>query len=422
MKNSINLDMKQNLILSQELIYSISLLKLNNNDLLEEMKKISEKNVFIDLKEKNQTYFGDYKDRNIAVKDNNQDFRYDLLREFRLLTSNYKDIKLAEYIIFSLDKRGFFMGDLDYISKKFKVDINYVNEIIEKIKRIKMQGLGSRSIKDFLIFQAKDEDLKKFLNLYYDKLISMDINKLAKNSEFSIDRIIEFIDDLKSLKLYPLEGYEGKDNYRDRIIDLVVEIDDDKVSVSLNSIFDFKINSDYVELIPKVDKDAKTYLLNDYNQARFIEKAIEERNKNLVKIASEIVTYHRSFFVKNESLKILSMEMVAELTGLSISTVSRAVFDKNIFYNGKVYQLRDFFVSGIKKDGYSYSSDEIKRLIAKLIKMEDFDKVKSDKEICENLNRKGIPIKRRTVTKYREELKIPNTWQRKNLYLINKDK
>lgn len=278
-----------------------------------------------------------------------------------------------------------------------------------------MYGLASKSIKEFLIFQTDDEELKYFLEKYYDELSS--INRIFENSDYSLEKIKSFISKIRSLRLYPLQGLITSIDINDSEIDLFVEINND-INVHINSFFEFNINTDYINIIPDVDYDTKKYILNDYYQAKFIKKAIEERNKNLLNITKEIISYQRNFFTSNENLRSLNMKKIADLTGLSISTVSRAVSFKNISYNGKIFELKNLFVSGITEGEDTFSSDQIKKALLEIIEFENYNKVYSDNEICKSLNKSGIPVKRRTIAKYREELNIPNSRDRKRIYLI----
>lgn len=417
MDNNVNLKLKNDLIISQEMIYAISLLKFDNNALLDELKRITEDNVCVELIDKRQTYVENFNELNIPIA-NVEDFRYKILKEFRLLSTSYKDVQIAEYIIFNLDDKGFYKDDLKEVSMIYKTNIKHIQFVIDNIKNINMYGLASKSIKEFLIFQTDDQELKYFLEKYYGELSSID--RIFENSDYSLEKIKGFISKIKSLRLYPLQGLVNPVNpidINDSKIDLFVEINND-INVHINSLFQFNINTDYINIIPDVDYDTKKYILNDYYQAKFIKKAIEERNKNLINITKEIVSYQINFFTSNDNLITLNMKKIADLTGLSISTVSRAVSYKNISYNGKIFELKNLFVSGITEGEDTFSSDQIKKALLEIIEFENYNKVYSDNEICKSLNKSGIPVKRRTIAKYREELNIPNSRARKRIHLI----
>ncbi|WP_296112351.1 hypothetical protein [uncultured Anaerococcus sp.] len=414
MDNNVNLQLKNDLIITQEMIYAISLLKFDNNALLDELKRITEDNVCVELIDKRQTYVENFNELNIPIA-NVEDFRYKILKEFRLLSNSYKDVQIAEYIIFNLDDKGFYKDDLKEVSMIYKTNIKHIQFVIDNIKNINMYGLASKSIKEFLIFQTDDQELKYFLEKYYDELSSID--RIFENSDYSLEKIKGFISKIKSLRLYPLQGLVNPIDINDSKIDLFVEINND-INVHINSLFEFNINTDYINIIPDVDYDTKKYILNDYYQAKFIKKAIEERNKNLINITKEIVSYQINFFTSNDNLRTLNMKKIADLTGLSISTISRAVSFKNVSYNGKIIELKKLFVSGITEGEDIFSSDQIKKALLEIIEYENYNKVYSDNEICKSLNKSGISVKRRTITKYRKELNIPNSRDRKRIYLI----
>lgn len=414
MDNNVNLQLKNDLIITQEIIYAISLLQLDNNALLNELRRVTEDNVCVELIDKRQTYVESFNELDIPIA-NAEDFRYKILKEFRLLSNSYKDVQIAEYIIFNLDDKGFYKDNLKEASTIYKTNIKHIQFVIDNIKRINMYGLASKSIKEFLIFQTDDEELKYFLETYYDELSS--INRIFENSDYSLEKIKGFLGEIKSLRLYPLQGLVNSKDIDYSKIDLFVEINNN-INVYINSFFEFNINTDYIDIIPEVDYNTKKYILNDYYQAKFIKKAIEERNKNLINITKEIVSYQRNFFTSNENLRSLNMKKIADLTGLSISTVSRAVSFKNISYNGKVIELKNLFVSSITEGEDTFSSDQIKKALLEIIEFENYNKVYSDNEICKSLNKSGISVKRRTIAKYREKLNIPNSRDRKKIYLI----
>jgi RNA polymerase sigma-54 factor len=172
-----------------------------------------------------------------------------------------------------------------------------------------------------------------------------------------------------------------------------------------------RINPAYKGLLKKdslTSSEAKDYVKKKLEQARWLLNAINQRRSTMVNVMGSIIEEQKEFFEKGpEYLKPLTMEAIANRVNMNVATVSRVSNDKYVQTPHGLFEIRYFFNSGLTKDdGQEISKRHIKSMLEQIIKEEDPGSPLSDREIYTLLKEKGINLARRTVTKYREELKI----------------
>ena len=153
---------------------------------------------------------------------------------------------------------------------------------------------------------------------------------------------------------------------------------------------------------------ARQYVERKLNSARWLIQAIEKRRRTMIRVMEAIVEYQKEFFAKGTSfLKPLIMEQIADHVGMNVATISRVANDKYVQTPHGVFEIKYFFNAGVPQDsGEDLSKRMVKEKIESLIKNEDPAHPLSDQEIFQSLSNQGIQIARRTVSKYREELKL----------------
>lgn len=195
--------------------------------------------------------------------------------------------------------------------------------------------------------------------------------------------------------------------------DLIVEKIGDEFVVYHNdkNIPRLRINPAYKNLL-KEDKsnsaDTKNYIKGKLDQAKWLLNSINQRRSTMIKVMEKIVDEQKDFFERGPSfLKPLTMETIAEKVGMNVATISRVSDSKYVQTPQGVFEIRYFFNTGVsKKNGEELSKRNVKRMIEELIKKENPARPLSDQELFNLLKKEGINIARRTVSKYREELKI----------------
>jgi RNA polymerase sigma-54 factor len=172
-----------------------------------------------------------------------------------------------------------------------------------------------------------------------------------------------------------------------------------------------RISSAYKDLLKKgsaSSKEEKNFIKEKFMQARWLLNAINQRRSTMVRVMQAVVEEQKEFFENGpEFLKPLTMEQVAQKLGLHVATISRVSNDKYVQTPQGVYEIRYFFNAGLPTDsGEDLSKKKVKQRLAEIIKTEDASHPLSDQEIFAKLKTEGIPLARRTVTKYREEMGI----------------
>ena len=196
------------------------------------------------------------------------------------------------------------------------------------------------------------------------------------------------------------------------------------ISVNDSSMPELILNSKYSSMIEndKIDSADKRFIKRNYQGAQIFLDAIKQRNKTMVKVMEKVSIRQLDYFNSDQKvLKPMILQDIAEDLGIDISTVSRICNGKYVQLPWGIFELRSFFSEGVKmKDGSFISNTILKKDIVEIIKNESIDKPLKDEEITQALKDKGYDIARRTVTKYRDKINIPNYTLRKKIKGLQK--
>lgn len=201
----------------------------------------------------------------------------------------------------------------------------------------------------------------------------------------------------------------------------IVKIEDQYVAaLNEDGLPQLRISPSYRRLLDKgsADQETRTYVKERFNAARWLIKSVEQRQRTIHKVATSLISFQKDFLDHGiEHLRPLVLRDVANDIGMHESTVSRVVTNKYVHTPQGVFEMKYFFHSGISSSyGDAVSSVTIKQRIRRIIDGEDPKKPLSDSKIVSILQREGLVLARRTIAKYREELKIPTSSQRKVLF------
>ncbi|HEV09059.1 MAG TPA: RNA polymerase sigma-54 factor, partial [Sulfurihydrogenibium azorense] len=234
------------------------------------------------------------------------------------------------------------------------------------------------------------------------------------------EELTEILDNIKSLRPYPLYGYEDFEiTYVEPDIFLYYTGDEKnpfKIEINEQGIPNINLISQYKKILNQkgLSEEAKKFLYEKLQKAIGIIQGIQQRRENLQKLVDFLVNYQKEFILNGkEYLKPLTLKDVSKQIGLHESTISRLVNSKYIQTPNGVIPLKTFFSNKASKESGDVSSNYVKYLIKEIIENEDPKKPYSDNDIVDILKQKGISVARRTVTKYREELNIPDSRKRK---------
>jgi RNA polymerase sigma-54 factor len=345
-----------------------------------------------------------------------------LIEQLQLLNLLEADYRIGEYIVYNLRDDGYLDTEVsvETIATIFERKPEEVERILKQIQQLDPVGIGARNLKECLIAQLEYQDLNgqketalKIIREGFNDFVNKRYEKVAQELNISLDQIKEAMLLINRLNPKPGEGFwDSRQNYI--IPDFIVEKVDEELVVSLNewNIPGLQISPHYRKLIQnarRLNKDVRQFLRKKVESARWFINALQQRRITMLKTMHAIVDLQKDFFDKGpEHIKPMIMKDVAEVIEMDISTVSRVVNGKYVQTDYGVFELKYFFNEGMETlDGENMSTLRIKEQLKEIIAKENPDKPHSDDKLAELLKKKGIPIARRTVAKYREQLDIP---------------
>jgi RNA polymerase sigma-54 factor len=340
-----------------------------------------------------------------------------------------KDKAVAQYIIGNINEDGYLTTSLEEVARAMEVSEEKVERIQEKIKRFDPVGVGSLSVREALLtqmeyFEIKDEITHRIISDHLHLLEKSDFTQVAKELGISLEEVKPHIDVIKDLDPTPGRKYsQEKTTYVVPDIIVTKEGDDLKINLNDEGLPRLRVNNFYKKLLARASKDnpeAYRYLKDKMKKAFWFLRSLDQRDRTIYKVAHYIVDKQKDFIEKGmEYIKPLTLIELAQEIGVHESTVGRVVANKYIMTPRGVFSLKYFFHKSLSGDfGEEISSLRVKERIKKLVENEDRKNPLSDIEIEEILARENFRIARRTVAKYRKQLKIPPSHLRKRKYWL----
>ncbi len=316
-----------------------------------------------------------------------------------------KSRDIAYEIIENISEEGYFEGDIKKIAKKFDTDESSVEKIRDRFAYLEPAGVGAKDLKESFLFQLDEFELDE------------KVYKTTKKLIYNLENIGYFYDEvgfeealmiIKKFKNPPALEYFSTS--KQIIPDIYIDEKEGEFEIHVN-------NSYYPEIVLDIEGvDKKEEFIKDkIKSAKDLVDALEMRKATLYKIGLMILEYQYDYF-KGGSIKPMKLKDLAYELDRNPSTISRAVANKYLSCSRGVVPLKSFFSTAIDEDT---SSSSIKEFIQDVVKNEDRKKPLSDAKIAKMVEVKfGTKIVRRTVTKYRKQLNIAGSSERKKLYLF----
>ncbi len=345
--------------------------------------------------------------------------------QLRLSTSEPDLLKSGEWIIGNLDDDGYLRASLDELSQRAAVPVAAMERALDLIQGFDPAGVGARDLRECLMIQVKQLDLEGSLaeKIVRDHLADLEKRRypnIAKTLNVTLQDVMEaanFI--IHELEPKPGRPYSAPDTYY-VVPDVYVIKVEDRYVIQLNDegLPRVRINPYYRKLLSRkesIDKATKDYIEERMRSAQWLIKGMEQRNKTIYKVAESIVKFQLDFLEHGIShLKPMVLKDVAEDISMHESTISRVTTNKYMHTPQGIFPMKFFFTTGFSSGtGSEISSLTVKDTIQKMIREEDPSAPLKDQQIVDALKAQGIGIARRTVAKYREELRIPPTSVRK---------
>jgi len=337
---------------------------------------------------------------------------------------NARDRKTAELIIGNIDDNGFLQTTPEEMALNTGIPQEDFENMLTLIQSFYPPGVGARDLRECLLIQLKREGRQTSLEY---KIISehmRDLGKrrfpeIARRMGISVEQVQKCANNIARLDPRPGQIFAAApQNYV--LPDVTVEKVNGTYQVMLNGeqIPHLRISNTYKDIMAQDGKgsEVKDYIRDKIRSGKFLIKSIHQRQQTISNIAHQIVKRQGEFFEKGSSyLKPMTMVQIADAVGVHETTVSRAISGKYMATPQGVFDMKYFFTPGYQtSSGESMSNTSVKGAILDLVKNEGGSAPLSDKEIVEILSKRGIPIARRTVAKYRTELNIlPSNMRRK---------
>lgn len=327
--------------------------------------------------------------------------------------------KIGEYLIECLEESGYLKMDMDELAKGIGLSKEELEREIRFMQTLEPCGVFARNLKECLLLQVEGEEqmqrqARLLIEKYLDEIAQNKIPQISKQTGLTTAEITKTIRYIKEeLEPVPGRGY-GCANRNEYIYpDITVKEDEKGYRIILNKekVHTLELNREYLPMLGQVhSSEENKYLKEQYQKAKILLQNIGKREETLAAVAEAIVDWQREFFEKGKaSLKPMNLLDIAQELDVHESTVSRAVRDKYLECRWGIFELKYFF-SNKTSDG---NNCNVLTCIQEIIRSENKQKPLSDAKIAEQLEKKGIRISRRTVTKYREQMQIPNTQMRK---------
>lgn len=327
--------------------------------------------------------------------------------------------KIGEYLIECLEESGYLKMDMDELAKGIGLSKEELEREIRFMQTLEPCGVFARDLKECLLLQVQGEEqmqrqARLLIEKYLDEIAQNKIPQISKQTGLTTAEITKTIRYIKEeLEPVPGRGY-GCANRNEYIYpDITVKEDEKGYRIILNKekVHTLELNREYLPMLGQVhSSEENKYLKEQYQKAKILLRNIGKREETLATVAEAIVDWQREFFEKGKaSLKPMNLLDIAQELDVHESTVSRAVRDKYLECRWGIFELKYFF-SNKTSDG---NNCNVLTCIQEIIRSENKQKPLSDAKIAEQLEKKGIRISRRTVTKYREQMQIPNTQMRK---------
>ena len=391
----------QSLKLSQMMKLSINILKMSVMDLNNFIEKefLKDLGISVELNYSNQKNYDNEKEAEINYPTDEKNFFQILEEQLSYFKINKKIKEICIFIINNLNKKGYLELSKIEIKDILEVTDKELEEAFDIIHNLEPYGIGAYSLEECLKIQLKakkiiDEKLFLFIDNYLYLLADEKYNLIKEKLNINEDVLFSYIDIIKSLNPIPSRGYSvGK--VRKIIPDILVEIKKDEIFYEINR-----------ASIPQINIKDK---LNDkyYKKINEIVSCIEKRFETIDKIMKIIIREQKIFFTsQGKKINTLKISDIADKLNLSPSTVSRAVKEKYIKTNFGIISLRKLF--NLDSEVFLHQQK-----ILEYIENENKENPISDQDIVNLLEKDGIKIARRTVTKYREKLGYKSSHKRK---------
>ncbi len=348
-----------------------------------------------------------------------------LLWQLSLSRMSKNEQQIGILIIGNIDDDGYLKTSIDEIAQKSDSTTDEVEHVLGMIQEFDPVGVAARTLEECLILQVRNAEFEEhplaeiIIRDHLPKIERNAYKEIAKAIQVSVEEIQSEADFIRTLEPKPGRAFGGSSPQYIQPDVYIYKVDDDyRIVLNDQGLPKLKINKLYQHYKSETtDQKTKQYVEQKFRNALWLIKSVEQRQRTIYRVAESILKFQRSFFDKGiPELKPLVLRDVAEDIGMHESTVSRVSTNKYIHTPQGIFEIKFFFHSGLSSlNGEDISSIRVKEMIKNLILNENPRSPLSDRQIMQRIKEQGINIARRTIAKYREELKVPPSNRRRSL-------
>jgi len=371
-----------------------------------------------------------------------QSFAQTLLEQLGFKELDDHQMKVARFIVGSLDDDGYLRRELDNLADDMefhagiKTNVDEVEDMLEVIQTFDPAGVGARDLQECLLLQLErsrqTEDTvnaKRIVEDFFSDFSNKHFEKIMSRTGLTQGQMKAAM--ARIMKLNPSPGGQVDDSYNDQaqqiVPDFVLRQEDGALHLSMPrfSIPEIRVNRKYANILMEAagsserqKKEAATFVKQKMDSAKWFVEALKQRHNTLQSTMQAIVDYQHDYFMDGDekNLRPMVLKDIAERTGFDISTISRVVNSKYIETDFGIYPLKYFFSEGLEnQEGESVSTRELKQVLQECVDGEDKHKPLTDDQLVEEMTKRGYKVARRTIAKYRDQLGIAKARLRKEL-------
>ena len=401
------------LFLSPKLKQNLTVLSYSTHDLINAMKEMSASNPFVTLKEPK----GEMQNLEWLRSPEGENLIDHLLLQVDLSDWHTWEKGAVKALIYHLDEDGYLRIDLAKIAEQTEFTLAKLLRAKSLLQSLDPCGIGAANLAECLALQAKQKD--NFNPVALEILLNNQLEMLAdpkkwSNSRFSISELNDALASIQTLNPTPASDYIVDSNVQYLLPDLIYKVTDGRITVENfqtqipEMVFDDKA---YHEL--KEQSDENKYFSEQKQRFLEMKSAIAERQKTIMRLGEYVGQFQHAFLttMQKQELKPLGLKETARALSLAPSTISRAIKDKYVQCQNKVFSLKILFPRKVTTD---LSQARIEYDLHQIIKKEDAHAPLSDQQLVEIFAKHDVTLSRRVIAKYRKKLNIPNSYSRKS--------
>ena len=347
-----------------------------------------------------------------------------ILKQVQDCNVDNKSLRIAEEVLGNLDEQGYLTIEPMLISDRIQVEEEEVLDVMHLIQRLDPPGLASVNMQDCLLAQAEVRNENnvaiEILRNYFDDFVNHRYEKIMENIGCSKEDMNEAMEFIARLNPSPRDDQTlTKQNIV--VPDIAVEDRNGKfyVVVQDGTLPEIRVSRAYINMLNdhKDQKDVRNFVKKKLESATWFVDAVEQRKMTIQRVMESIIKRQPDYFhSEKRRLQPMILKDIANDIEMDISTVSRVTNGKYVQLPWEIKELKTFFSEGIKTDaGDDVSNTQVKTRLKEMIDNEDKQNPIGDEELTNRLKDEGYKIARRTITKYREQLKFPTARLRRKI-------